>query len=277
VASVSSTHEGARAGALAGRNALVIGGGISGLAAALVLRSRGARVTILEPDDVSERVDPDAAFAEWQRRGAPQVRHSHVFLGRLRNLLRDHYPEVLAKLLAAGARELRGTLRPPLPLTGLDPEPGDEDIVALGCRRITFEWVLRRHVLDLGGVEVIGGAKVVGLLAARTDPPAVAGVRYRVNDEEMALYAHLVIDASGRRSEAPAWLQEIGARPVQEETRSSGIVYYTRFYRMCPGAQEPPQTEDPTAGDFDWIKYAVFPADGGMFSITLALPLRYSA
>jgi hypothetical protein len=51
------------------------------------------------------------------------------------------------------------------------------------------------------------------------------------------------------------------------------MVYYTRFYRLRPGAGEPPQTDHPTAGDFDWIKYAVFPADGGTFSITLAVPL----
>jgi 2-polyprenyl-6-methoxyphenol hydroxylase-like FAD-dependent oxidoreductase len=239
----------------------------------MVLQVRGARVTVLEPDRVNHRIEPEEAFATWVRRGAPQVRHSHVFLGRLRNLLRDHYPDVLEKLLTAGARELRGTQRPPLPLSGLASEPGDDDLVALGCRRITFEWVLRRHVLDGSGVDVIGGAKVVGLLAARTDPPTVAGVRYRIDGNDRGLHGHLVVDASGRRSEAPRWLQEIGARPVVEKSSSSGIVYYTRFYRMRPGAVEPPQTEHPTAGDFDWIKYAVFPADGGTFSITLAVPL----
>jgi 2-polyprenyl-6-methoxyphenol hydroxylase-like FAD-dependent oxidoreductase len=258
---------------LAGRRVLVVGGGISGLATALVLLRRGAQVTVLEPDNVDSGVGPEEAFSEWERAGAPQVRHSHVFLGRLRNLLRDHYPDVLERLLAAGARELRGTERPPLPLVGLAPEPGDDDIVALGCRRITFEWVLRRCVLEHGQFELIGGARVVGLLAARTAPPVVAGVRYRKGKEEGALYGHLVVDASGRRSEAPAWLKEIGARPHQESSRPSGIVYYTRFYRMRPGAKEPSQTEHPTAGDFDWIKYAVFPADGNTFSITLAVPL----
>ena len=258
---------------LTGRHVIVVGGGISGLATALVLSRRGAQVSLLEPDAVDSSVDPDEAFSGWKRAGAPQVRHSHVFLGRLRNLLRDHYPEVLERLLAAGARELRGTARPPLPLAGLEPDPDDDNIVALGCRRITFEWVLRRYVLEHGGVDLMGGAKVTGLLAARTDPPAVAGVRYRMAGEERALYGHLVVDASGRRSEAPTWLNEIGARPHIEKTRPSGIVYYTRFYRMLPGATEPPQTEHPTAGDFDWIKYAVFPADGDTFSITLAVPL----
>lgn len=258
---------------LGGRRVLVIGGGISGLSTALVLCERGARVTVLERDRPAEVDDAEDAFATWQRGGAPQVRHSHVFLGRLRNLLRDQYPDFLASLIAAGARELRGADRPPPGLAGMEPDPGDEDLVALGCRRVTFEWLLRKHVLATGKVDFIGGAQVIGLLAARSDPPVIAGARIRTEEKERALYAHLVVDASGRHSDAPAWLAAIGARPVFEQSRPSGIVYYTRFYRMRPGAQEPPPSEHPTAGDFDWVKYAVFPADGGTFSITLAVPL----
>jgi hypothetical protein len=182
-------------------------------------------------------------------------------------------PEFLAKIIAAGARELRGTERPSPALANLQPEAGDEDLVALGCRRVTFECLLRQHVLEQGDVELVGGVQVSGLLAARANPPAVAGVRYRAGNEERALCAHLIVDASGRRSAAPEWLEEIGARRPLERMRPSGMVYYTRFYRLRPGAGEPPQTDHPTAGDFDWIKYAVFPADGGTFSITLAVPL----
>ena len=34
----------------------------------------------------------------------------------------------------------------------LEPEPGDEDLAALACRRTTFEWVLRRMALAEGAV-----------------------------------------------------------------------------------------------------------------------------
>ena len=61
---------------------------------------------MLERDATPLPADPDAAFA-WDRRGAPQVRHSHAFLARLRNLLRDRHPDVLRQLLDAGATELR--------------------------------------------------------------------------------------------------------------------------------------------------------------------------
>lgn len=259
--------------ALAGRQAIVIGGGITGLATALVLSSRAVRVTVLERDAEPDARGPGDAFESWQRHGAPQARHSHVFLGRLRNLLRDHYPALLDALLAAGARELRSMERLPPALEGLEPEPEDADLVALGCRRTTFEWVLRRYVTRGPNVTILPGATVNALTATVTTPPVVSGVRYAVAGREHSLAGHLIIDASGRRSAAPAWLAAIGAGQPEEKLERSGVVYYTRFYRLRSGAEEPPPSEHPTAGDFTWVKFAVFPADERTFSITLAVPL----
>jgi 2-polyprenyl-6-methoxyphenol hydroxylase-like FAD-dependent oxidoreductase len=261
---------------LSSPHAIVIGSGITGLAATLILGKRGYRVTLLERD--AEQPTPTAAeaFESWARRGAPQVRHSHVFLGRLRTFLRDHHPEVLGSLLRAGARELRATERPPRPLAPLAPEPGDEDLVFLGTRRTTFEWVLRREVLSRPGVELVGGVQVLGLVADVGDPPRVRGVKCRIGDDHgVEMHADVVVDASGRTSRAPEWLAAIGARHPLEEEESSGVIYYTRFYRLRPGAAEPPQGDQPTAADWNWVKFAIFPADDGTFSITLAVPLAF--
>jgi len=257
---------------LAGRHAVVIGSGITGLAAARVLADRGARVTVLERDAEPPAEDPHSAFATWRRKGAPQVRHSHAFLGRLRSLLRDHYPDLYAELLARGARELDMMERPPKTLPPLERQAGDEDLVALGCRRTTFEWVVRRSVLARDGVLFIPGATVDGLLGANT-PPRVTGVRCRIDGEPRSIEADFVVDASGRQSRAPQWLSEISPTAVEEESEPSGIIYYTRFYRLRDGAAEPPQGDHPTAADFNWVKYAVFPADERTFSVTLAIPL----
>src|SRR5437868_2740368 len=86
----------------------VVGGGIGGLATALACARDGHAVTIVERDNTPMPNDPDAAFA-WSRTGAPQVRHSHAFLARLRNVLRERAPDVLGELLAAGASEIRFT------------------------------------------------------------------------------------------------------------------------------------------------------------------------
>ena len=261
---------------LAERHAVIIGGGITGLAAALVLRARGARVTIVERDPEPSLTSAGDAFATWERKGAAQVRHSHAFLGRLRSLLRERYPALLDALLAAGARELKMMQHPPRTLRGLKPEPGDEQLVALGCRRTTFEWVTRRFVLAHGDVTVIPNATVRSLIAAQAGPaPRVVGVRYAVGADEREVHGDIIVDASGRTSGAVKWLAVIGARPVYEELEQSGVVYYTRFYQLRSGASEPRPSQHPSAADFNWVKYAVFPADDGTFSITLATPLAF--
>lgn len=258
---------------LTSRHAVVIGSGITGLAAGRVLSDRGARVTILERDAEPDAATPDEAFTIWKRKGAPQVRHSHAFLGRLRSLLRDHYPDLLTALRAAGAAELDMLERPPVTLPPLEPEPGDEDLVALGCRRTTFEWVLRRNVLERPGVALISGAHVLGLLATDGRPTTVTGVRYRATGEVVELGADFVVDASGRHSKAPEWLAALGAPPPREKLEQSGVIYYTRFYRFRDDAGPPPPNNHPGAADYVWIKYAIFPADDRTFSITFAVPL----
>ena len=61
---------------------VVVGGGITGLAAALLLSGSGRSVTVLERDAESEAGDPDEAFEHWRCKGVAQIRHSHAFLGR---------------------------------------------------------------------------------------------------------------------------------------------------------------------------------------------------
>src|SRR3954451_10913981 len=177
---------------------VVVGGGVAGLGTALACARDGHEVTVLERDDTPMPADADEAFA-WQRRGAPQTRHSHAFLARLRNLLRDRAPDVLDALLEAGASELRFTERLPETIDDPSPKPGDEDLVALACRRATFEWVLRRAVLHEGRVSFLDGCAVAGLEA--TDRH-VTGVRL---EDGRVIAADLVVDASGRRSSLPKW------------------------------------------------------------------------
>ena len=259
------------------RHAIVIGAGISGLAATLALRRRGWRVTLLERDAAVGGTDGGDAFLTWDRRGVSQIRHSHAFLGRLRMVLRDRYPDLLTALLAAGVREYRLIEVPPLTLGVVPPEPGDDDLVVLGCRRTTFEWVVRQTVLADSTLTLVPGATVEALIAEPGDPPRVTGVRYRTSAGSVSLAADVVVDASGRRSACVDWLAAIGARAPEETHESSGIVYYTRYYRLRAGAAEPPRSEHPTAEDWNWVKYAVFPADDRTFSVTLATPLAFPA
>jgi 2-polyprenyl-6-methoxyphenol hydroxylase-like FAD-dependent oxidoreductase len=256
------------------KHVVVIGGSVAGLGVALALSGRGHRVTILEADATPLPASHTEAFSQWKRRGSPQTRHSHALLARLRNLIRDHAPDLLEKLIASGAEELRFTDRVAQLFPGFEIQPGDEDIVALACRRITFEYILRRHVLDTGRVEFRDGVTVERLDARRdevTGVPRVEGVwAARPHQEAERITADLVVDASGRRSKLTEWLPAIGTAAVREKSSPCGIFYTSRFYRLHDGV-EPPSFDGGIVGaDLGYLKVGIFAGDSRVFSITLA-------
>jgi len=254
------------------KHVVVIGGSVSGLGVGLALAKDGHRVTILEGDPAPMPASHVDAFEQWERRGSPQTWHSHALLARLRNLIRDHAPEFLEKLLARGAGELSFADMANRLLPGAALEPGDQDIVLLACRRVTFEWVLRRHVLDTGLVDFRDGVQVTGLLARPGEPPRVRGVRLVAHGDGAAqeLAADFVVDASGRRTKLRDWLETVGCEPIREESEPCGIFYTSRFYRLHDGV-EPPPVEGPIVGeDLGYMKLGLFPGDARIFSITLA-------
>jgi 2-polyprenyl-6-methoxyphenol hydroxylase-like FAD-dependent oxidoreductase len=255
---------------LRGRRVVIIGGSIAGLATALGLAARGAEVLVLEADPDPGVDAPEEAFLGWSRRRVPQSRHSHVFLARLCNILRRQHPDLYAELLAHGAQELRLLDFPPPSLGPLEPEPGDEDLVTIGCRRTTFEWALRRYVRRSPNIDLVCGVVVNGLRARPGKPPRVHGVRVVAGGKSRSIAADLVVDASGRGSRVGDWLEGVGAPRPYERRSPSAVLYYTRFYRRRADRQFPPPGREPTMGDFGWIKFAVFPADNRAYSITFA-------
>lgn len=244
------------------KRCVVAGAGVGGLGAALALGRAGWDVTIVERDATPPPSNADDAFA-WDRRGAPQVRHSHALLARLRNLLRDRYPDVLERLLDAGATEIRFGEMLPETLDDRSPQPGDEDLVALACRRTTFEMVLRHAVLAGETVTLLDGVGVEGLVA---DGRRVTGATL---SDGRCLPADVVVGALGRRSAVPRWLSAIGV-DVDETEEETGIVYLSRFYRLT-GDGEFPAGPGPIGADLGYLKYGVFQGDNHTFSITLAV------
>jgi len=248
----------------------VVGGGVAGLGSAVALARRGHSVTVFERDETPMPQSADEAF-DWNRRGAPQVRHSHAFLARLVCLLKSDYADIYQQLLDEGATEMRFGEDIPATMVGFEHEPQDDDLSMLACRRTTFEWVLRRAAIAEGRVEFRTGIAVEGVVAEPAQPgatPHVRGVRLADGTESLC---DLVVVAAGRRSALPEWLGEVGCPPIPDEEDDTGIVYFSRFYRLRDGADYPPRT-GPIGGDLGYLKYGVFVGDNRTFSITLATP-----
>lgn len=256
-----------------GERIVIVGAGIAGLCAAMALARLGRRVTVLDRDPPPPDLDPDQAFYDWTRRGVTQLRHSHVFLGRLVTMLRNRHPELLNKLIAAGAREFTfGDAAPPLLRSSYVPLPGDEKLSFLFSRRSTLELIMRRYAASLPGVDFITDVFVNGIETEIQDSAlAVTVVRGVKDGEEVVWFADAYVDATGRTSQFPDWLRAAGA-VIEEEESPAGILYFTRHYRLRDGEVEPDRGIAQGAGDLGYIKYGVFAADNRHFSITLACP-----
>jgi len=252
---------------------LVAGAGIAGLGVALAFGGTGHEVTLLDRDPEPPSDSLEDAFTSWERRGATQLRHSHGFLGRLTVLLRDRHPALLEELFANGVRALDFQFGlPPGLREKYKPQPGDEDLKILFSRRTTMELVLRRHVQRFSNVRIVPDTGIHGVLTRRDGSALVAeGLKVEIGGEMQEMRADIVVDASGRNSAFPDWLRAEGL-DIREETAPTGILYFTRHYKLLDGAEEPLRDATPLAADLGYIKYGVFMADNRHFSITLATP-----
>jgi 2-polyprenyl-6-methoxyphenol hydroxylase-like FAD-dependent oxidoreductase len=214
---------------------VVIGGGVVGLGAAMVLAGDDHEVIVLERDPAGPPRDPLQAWESWQRPGVNQFRMAHVFQARFRAILEAELPEVPKALEAAGALRLNLIRSLPAELTG-GWRDGDEQYEVLTGRRPLMEAVVAAAAEAAPGVEVRRGTNVTGLttgVPARAGVPHVTGVQTAAGEP---VSADLVVDMTGRRSRLPDWLASIGARRPAEEMDDSGLVYYGRHFRSPDGS-----------------------------------------
>jgi 2-polyprenyl-6-methoxyphenol hydroxylase-like FAD-dependent oxidoreductase len=249
---------------------VIIGAGMAGLATALVLKHSASEVVIVERDAPPDIFSPDLAFDAWKRSGVPQLHHTHIFLARLRTILRDRHPEVLAELISEGIEP--STIDQALPAGQWESaaEPGDDDLLHLWGRRATLEYVLRRHVGKQPNVTFVHSARVEGLVIdASASGLRVSGVEVRRHGEREVVAADVVVDASGARSKAAEWLRARGAT-IDEQLERSPCAYYCRHFRQRDLATEPPRRG--TGANVDYLIFGTFFAEKGTFSIAFAVP-----
>ena len=212
-------------------HAIVIGGSMAGMTIAQALRTRFDAVTVLDRDHLPDEAVP--------RPGVPQDRHVHLLLASGTTSFEQLFPGLFEELVTAGAA-VGDPSRIRLCLNGHRLARGPVGDPAVFASRPFIEHHVRRRIRAEAGIEVVDGCTVRGL-ATSDDGRRIVGVRTTSTsaeatagggEDERILPADLVVDASGRRSSSPAWLEELGYAPPPVDELPVDLHYLTRRYHI---------------------------------------------
>lgn len=213
------------------RHALVIGGSIAGLLAAQVLTKYFNQVTIIERDHLSAQPE--------QRPGVPQAHHLHVLLKRGLDVIEQLFPGIQTELAASGAVAINASADYLwYGLGGWTPR-FNSDLNFYSLSRNLLEWIIRRRLAANNRVVFVQASQVTSLLS-NPNKTHVTGVqvRQKIAHKQDTFYrqtdltADLVVDASGRNSRAPRWLEAMGYTPPKETVINSFLGYASRLYEL---------------------------------------------
>ena len=206
-------------------HAVVIGGSMAGLCTARVLSDHFDTVTVLDRDTC-----PDGAF---ERAGVPQSRHVHALLVRGRQELNRLFPGFDTLMLERGAHEIDfGSDFATLRSWGWE-RCHPTGMITLFASRNLIEATVRELFHKLPNVDLREQTSVTGLGMTATGRPHIDTVYVvpRAAGEPTSIQADLVVDASGRASKAPDWLQELGITPPHETIVNAHTGYSSRWYQ----------------------------------------------
>jgi 2-polyprenyl-6-methoxyphenol hydroxylase-like FAD-dependent oxidoreductase len=192
------------------RRAIVIGGGIAGLAAARALSDHVEQVVVLERDAVSD--------GPVHRPGTPQSRHAHGLLVGGQRALSALLPGFEQDLVDMGAVLVGAGIDIRFERLGYDPFPQrDLGLTNYALSRPAIEFAIRRRLRSYANISLRDRCRV-GELLTSADGMAVTGVRFEeagAGHQELA--ADLVVDASAHGVPTFGLLRTIGL-PAPEET-----------------------------------------------------------
>ncbi|MCB0254110.1 MAG: FAD-dependent monooxygenase [Anaerolineae bacterium] len=244
-----------------GSHAVVIGGSIAGMLTARVLTNHFDRVTVIERDALPETPE--------FRKGAPHARHAHGLLARGQQIMESLFPGLTEELQALGAIPTNMGRGLNLYVGGVRVQPFESEIEVTISSRPLLENAIYRRLRTLPGVSFLLGYDVTGLTTDE-ERQKVTGISLRQrgqgNQEEQTLAADLVVDASGRGSRLPQWLEALGYQPPSETSVDSQTAYMTRVYRRTattPMLYAMPQAPDHARGCI------VIPVEGDRMLVTL--------
>lgn len=210
-------------------HAVIIGGSLAGLLMGRVLAHHFDSVTIIERDEYPNQPAP--------RKGVPHSRFPHTLMLRGQKILEDLFLGLRAELIAKGAIELDSLKE----LAFLTPAGwavrSSSDLMLLSCSRDLLDWSIRHRLKAFPNVQFLTKSSVTGLLTD-TEHTKIVGVSlHRHKGEDPAikqLYADLIVDASGKASHTPQWLQKLGYELPPETEVNAFVGYVARIYQPPP-------------------------------------------
>lgn len=209
--------------------AVVVGGSIAGIAAAKVLSETFEHVIVLEKDDPHRRREG--------RPGAAQGWHLHHLLTAGRIELERLFPGIIDDMVREGAFDVDMAAQYRIRLGGSWKKPGAGDIQIVCAARPLLEWCVRRRLDDEPRISFRYESEVADLLYDR-EGDAVIGVAVDRGGSELELVpAEFVVDASGKNTRIPEFLDRIGVGAPDVEQDIINCFYSTMYHRVPPERQ----------------------------------------
>jgi 2-polyprenyl-6-methoxyphenol hydroxylase-like FAD-dependent oxidoreductase len=211
-----------------GKQAVIIGAGISGLVAAQALADHFERIVVLERDEFGDAKP---------RPGVPQGRHPHGLLAGGLIALNELFPGFTASLIQAGAHAVDVGADVQVEFPGVPAFPRTPlDIHIVAMSRPQVEFVMRTRLEERGNVSLIGGCRHVAILG-EADGRAVTAVSYENREGALqTLPAELIVDASGRGAPTLDFLESVGLPEPEETVIGVDINYATALYDVPASA-----------------------------------------
>lgn len=201
-----------------GGEAIVIGASMAGLLTARVLADAYETVTVIERDSF-----PDTPTS---RRGVPQGSHVHILLEAGRVTIEDFFPNFGRELRSAGGLVIDGISDLNHYEHGGYLADGPERLPLYTASRPLFEQVVREQLAERDEIILRPNCQFVQYRLNDTET-TVTGIKIRDGDETTTLAADLVVDATGRTSKTPQWLERQGYQSPPVEEISVDVAYST--------------------------------------------------
>ena len=256
------------------KTAAVIGGSMAGLLAARALAPHFGKVVLFERDAIRGATEP--------RKGAPQAAHVHVLLAAGATALEKAFPGIFDAVSARGGLHLDMAEQNNWFYFGVWKRRMELGIKVRIQSRLLLEELVRERTLATDNVELCTAS--VGELSWLDGKPRIA-----TRDEVRAF--DFVVDASGRGSQMPKWLETAGFPTPKSEAVAVNVTYTTARFRprverdwhciliypsppheKCAGAVVPTETGEVLVSLFGWCGEHPGASDAAFLEFAQRLP-----